>query len=165
MPPPRQVARKSTAAPVQAQIVLQTKRDRSRKSSTPAPRPPRRPRARKSTSTPHREQHTAELVDERGRRIRYKPGQLALKDIRRLQNTTDFLIPRAPFHRLIREITQRYVGDEPYRYQVAALTALQEAAEAYLIYLFEDTNLCAIHARRVTIMPRDLQLARRIRRD
>jgi len=49
------------------------------------------------------------------------------------------------------------------RFQSAAIMALQEAAEAYLVGLFEDSNLCAIHAKRITIMPKDLQLARRIR--
>ena len=49
------------------------------------------------------------------------------------------------------------------RFQSTAITAIQEATEAYMVGLFEDTNLCAIHARRVTIMPKDIQLARRIR--
>jgi histone H3 len=68
---------------------------------------------------------------------------------------------RAPFHRLVREIAQKFHND--LLFQSAALQALQEASEAYLVGLFEDTNLCAIHARRVTIMPRDIRLARRIR--
>lgn len=90
-----------------------------------------------------------------------------MKTIQKLQNTTDLLIPKVRFHRLVREITQNVCNDaeDPLRYQVAALVALQEAAEAYLTYLFEDTNLCCIHARRVTIMPRDIQLARRIRNE
>jgi histone H3 len=54
-------------------------------------------------------------------------------------------------------------GADPVRFQSVALLALQEATEAYLVGLFEDTNLCAIHAKRVTIMPKDIQLARRIR--
>jgi histone H3 len=71
------------------------------------------------------------------------------------------LIRKAPFQRLIREIAQDYETDV--RFQSTAVLALQEAAEMYLIGLFEDTNLCAIHAKRVTIMPKDIQLARRIR--
>lgn len=61
----------------------------------------------------------------------------------------------------VREIAQDFKPD--LRFQSAAIGALQEAAEAYLVGLFEDTNLCAIHAKRVTIMPKDIQLARRIR--
>lgn len=94
---------------------------------------------------------------------RYRPGVLALKEIRRYQKTTELLIRVLPFQRLVREITQQFKRD--YRYQVGALQCLQEASEAYIIGLFEDTNLCAIHAKRVTIMPRDVQLALRIRGD
>nr|XP_015107228.1 histone H3.1-like [Vicugna pacos] len=66
-----------------------------------------------------------------------------------------------PFQRLVREIAQDFKTD--LRFQSSAVMALQEACEAYLVGLFEDTNLCAIHAKRVTIMPKDIQLARRIR--
>ncbi|XP_008477672.1 histone H3-like [Diaphorina citri] len=62
---------------------------------------------------------------------------------------------------LVREIAQDFKTD--LRFQSSAVMALQEASEAYLVGLFEDTNLCAIHAKRVTIMPKDIQLARRIR--
>ena len=72
------------------------------------------------------------------------------------------LIKRLPFQRLVREITCQLASDKM-RFQAAALDALQEACEAYLVGLFEDTNLCAIHAKRVTVMPKDIQLARRIR--
>ena len=75
--------------------------------------------------------------------------------------STDLLIRKLPFQRLVREIAATHKGDA--RFQSTALFALQEAAEAYLVGLFEDTNLCCIHAKRVTIMPKDLQLARRIR--
>lgn len=92
---------------------------------------------------------------------KYRPGTLALKEIRRYQKSTELLIRRLPFQRLVREIAQRYKVD--LRFQAAAIECLQEASEAYLTGLFEDTNLCAIHAKRVTIMPRDIQLARRIR--
>jgi histone H3 len=71
------------------------------------------------------------------------------------------LIRRLPFQRFVREIAQEFKQD--IRFQSQAVLALQEAAEAYLVGLFEDTNLCAIHARRVTIMTKDLHLARRIR--
>jgi histone H3 len=125
---------------------------------------------------------------------RYRPGTVALREIRRYQKSTDLLIrkrklsiflkcstvPRlcftygiipkqlhclllrvVPFQRLVREIAQDFKGD--LRFQGSAVLALQESAEAYLVGLFEDTNLCAIHAKRVTIMPKDIQLARRIR--
>ena len=92
---------------------------------------------------------------------RFRPGTVALREIRRYQKSTDLLIRKLPFQRLVREIAQEYKTD--LRFQSAAVAALQEASEAYLVGLFEDTNLCAIHAKRVTIMPKDIQLARRIR--
>ena len=92
---------------------------------------------------------------------RYRPGTVALREIRKYQKTTDLLLKKAPFQRLVREVSQDYKAD--LRFQSSAVMALQEASEAYLVGLFEDTNLCAIHARRVTIMPKDMQLARRIR--
>ena len=92
---------------------------------------------------------------------RYRPGTVALREIRKYQKSTDLLIRKAPFQRLVREIAQDFKSD--LRFQSTAVLALQEASEAYLVGLFEDTNLCAIHAKRVTIMPKDIQLARRIR--
>ena len=92
---------------------------------------------------------------------RYKPGTVALREIRRYQKSTELLIRKLPFQRLVREIAQDFKTD--LRFQSSAVAALQEASEAYLVGLFEDTNLCAIHAKRVTIMPKDIQLARRIR--
>merc|ERR1711865_630603 len=92
---------------------------------------------------------------------------MALKEIRRFQRSTDLLIRKLPFARLVREIAQEpYIrgrAEEPFRWTAEALMALQEASEAYLVKLFEDANLCAIHAKRVTIMPKDIQLTRRIR--
>lgn len=95
---------------------------------------------------------------------RYRPGSVALREIRKYQKCTELLIPRHPFQRLVREITQTTVGKE-IRFQSTALLALQEAAEAYIVGLFEDANLCTLHARRVTIFPKDIQLARRIRHE
>lgn len=94
---------------------------------------------------------------------RFKPGTVALREIRKYQKSTELLIRKLPFQRLIREIAQEFKTD--LRFQSSAVLALQEAAEAYLISLFEDTNQCAIHAKRVTIMPKDMQLAKRIRGD
>mmetsp|Transcript_2097 Transcript_2097/g.5814 ORF Transcript_2097/g.5814 Transcript_2097/m.5814 type:complete len:150 (-) Transcript_2097:213-662(-) len=93
---------------------------------------------------------------------RYRPGTRALKEIRKYQKSTDLLLRKLPFARLVREIGNM-VAPEPFRWTAEALLALQEATEAFLVGLFEDCNLCAIHAKRVTIMPKDLQLARRIR--
>ena len=90
-----------------------------------------------------------------------RPGTVALREIRRYQKTTELLIRKLPFSRLVREIAQDFKTDLHFQPQVFA--ALQEAAEAYLVGLFEDTNLCGIHAKCVTIMPKDLQLTRRIR--
>ncbi len=92
---------------------------------------------------------------------RFRPGTVALREIRRYQKSTELLIRKLPFQRLVRELASDFITD--IRFQASALAALQEASEAYLVGLFEDTNLCAIHAKRVTIMPKDIALARRIR--
>ena len=92
---------------------------------------------------------------------RYRPGTLALREIRKFQKSTDLLIRKLPFQRIVREIALNYKSD--LRFQTQAILALQEACEAYIVKLFEDTNLCAIHAKRVTIMAKDMILARRIR--
>ncbi|OCB87035.1 histone 3 [Sanghuangporus baumii] len=107
---------------------------------------------------------------------RFRPGTVALREIRRYQKSTELLIRKLPFQRLVREIAQDFkVRGGPcrvilylpirtdLRFQSSAVMALQEAAEAYLVSLFEDTNLAAIHAKRVTIQPKDLALARRLR--
>lgn len=92
---------------------------------------------------------------------RFRPGTVALREIRKYQKSSELLIKKLPFQRLVREVAGEFCSDV--RFQSAAIGALQEAAESYLVGLFEDTNLCAIHAKRVTIMPKDIQLARRIR--
>ena len=95
------------------------------------------------------------------RPYRYRPGVKALREIRQYQKSTFLLIRRLPFQRLVREIGAMWMLNV--RFQSTAMHALQEAAEAYLVSLFEDTNLCAIHAKRVTIVPKDMRLARRLR--
>jgi histone H3 len=80
---------------------------------------------------------------------RYKPGTVALRQIRRYQRSTELLIRKVPLQRLVREIAQNFKSD--IRFQSSAISAIQESAEAYLVSLFDDTNLCAIHAKRVTI--------------
>jgi histone H3 len=98
---------------------------------------------------------------------RFRPGTVALREIRKYQKSGDLLIRKLPFNRLVREVgqdfSQSYKHPIDLRFQASAILALQEAAEAYLVSLYEDTNLCAIHAKRVTIMPKDMQLSRRIR--
>lgn len=92
---------------------------------------------------------------------RYRPGTVALREIRKYQKSTQLLIRNLPFQRLVKQIAQGFMID--IRFQSNVVSVLQQAAEAYLVELFEDTNLCAIHAGRVTIMANDMQLARRIR--
>ncbi|CZS92428.1 probable Histone H3 [Rhynchosporium agropyri] len=92
---------------------------------------------------------------------RYKPGTVALREIRKYQKSTELLIRKLPFQRLVREIAQERKTD--LRFQSTAIQALQEASEAYLVDLFGNTNLCALHAKRITIQSKDIQLARRLR--
>ena len=130
--------------------------------------------ARKSTGgkAPRKQLNTKAAREATGvkKPHRYRPGTVALREIRRFQKSTDLLIRKLPFQRVVREISYAEESDmiqgeksDPKRYMATSILALQESAEAYLVGLFEDTNLCAIHAKRVTILPKDQQLARRIR--
>ena len=92
---------------------------------------------------------------------RFKPGTVALREIKRYQKGSNLLLLKAPFQRLVRAICDGI--DSELRFQSQALLAIQEAAESYIVGLFEDSNLCAIHANRVTVMKKDMELARRIR--
>ncbi|EGV93814.1 histone H3.3C [Cricetulus griseus] len=94
---------------------------------------------------------------------RYRPGTVALREIRHYQKSTELLIRKLPFQYLMREIAQDFKRD--LHTQSTAVGALQEASEAYLVGRFEDSSLCAINAKCVTIMPKDIQLARRICRE
>lgn len=91
---------------------------------------------------------------------RYRPGTVALREIRRYQKSTELLIRKLPFQRLVREVAQDFKRD--LQFQGSSILAAQEASEAHLVGLFENANLCAIHAKRVTIIDKDLQLVRRI---
>ena len=113
------------------------------------------------TDEQKRKIHEARMQGRLVKPHQYRAGTVALKDIRHYQGSTALLIRKLPFQRLVREITQDFKTD--LRFRSAAILCLQEAAEAYLVKLFDDANLCAIHARRVTIMPKDILLARRIR--
>ncbi|KAJ8367033.1 hypothetical protein AAFF_G00333700 [Aldrovandia affinis] len=133
---------------------------RRRKPSTPtrrAPPPASLPGSgRKSARSP------AAAGSPVRRRNRFRPGTRALMEIRKYQKSTDLLLRKGPFSRVVREVCQSF-SKLHLRWQAMALLALQEASEAFLVRLFSDANLCAIHAKRVTLYPRDVQLARRIR--
>ncbi len=103
---------------------------------------------------------------------KFKPGTVALREIRKFQKSTDLLIKKLPFQRLVRKLVEDEERSQAadakespvaFKVQSSALAALQEASEAYLVHVLEDSNLAAIHAKRVTIMPRDIQLANRIK--
>ena len=114
----------------------------------------------------HKKQLMEQLNDKKPEtkgKKRYRPGALALKEIRRYQKSTDCLIKKRPFNKLVREITHEHLKCPEIRYQKAAIEGLQEAAEYYLDGLFDDANLCSIHAKRVNLMPKDILLAQRIR--
>ena len=93
--------------------------------------------------------------------FRWKPGTVALRQVKKLQKSTELLIARAPFSRLVREIAESHKAG--LRFQSSAVAAIQEATEAFVISLLSDANLTALHANRVTCLPRDLQLVRRLR--
>ncbi|XP_073062005.1 histone H3-like centromeric protein CENH3 isoform X2 [Primulina eburnea] len=122
-----------------------------------------------STSTPQRSSRTrgpgsAPTTSRAGpaqKKRRNKPGTVALREIRKYQKSWNLLIPAAPFIRTVREITS-FFAPQVSRWQAEALVALQEAAEDYIVRLFEEAMLCTIHAKRVTIMKKDFELARRI---
>ncbi|KAK1364248.1 Histone domain-containing protein [Heracleum sosnowskyi] len=113
---------------------------------------------RRSTASPS----AANTGGERQRKPhRFRPGTVALREIRKFQKSFNLLIPAAPFIRLVREISF-YLAPTITRWQAEALRALQEASEDFIIHLFEDAMLCAIHAKRVTVMKKDWELARRL---
>ena len=92
---------------------------------------------------------------------RFRPGTVALREIRRYQKGTELLLRKAPFQRLVRELATSH--KQGLRFQSSAVQAIQEATESWAIGLLSDSNLCAIHAKRVTVMNKDLHLARRLR--
>ncbi|MBI88251.1 MAG: hypothetical protein CMB67_04405 [Euryarchaeota archaeon] len=98
---------------------------------------------------------------------RWKPGTVALRDIRKLQRSTELLIRKLPFSRIVRESAEQQASmsafPEGVKFQKQAIEALQEATEAYLVDLFADTNLAAIHRKRQTVQPKDIQITRRLR--
>ena len=110
-----------------------------------------------------RARERAEQQAKRPRRT--APGVKALREIRKYQNRTDLLIPKSRFVKVCKEVLQDNQWVDGQRMSVQAVQALQEAAEGYLTQLFEDSQLAAIHAHRVTLMARDMSLVRRIRHE
>jgi histone H3 len=94
---------------------------------------------------------------------KYRPGTVALREMKHYMKSTDLLIRKLPFQRLVRDIAKDFKTE--LRFQSSAILALQEAVEAFLVGRFEDSNLCAIHAKRVTIMVKDMQLAKRVKNE
>ncbi|XP_078073415.1 histone H3-like centromeric protein A [Mustelus asterias] len=139
-PPVRASPERSPVRPSQGRRTLTSPRRRSPIS------PQRRPRV---PPPPHRR--------------RFRPGTRALMEIRKYQKSTDLLIRKLPFSRVVREVAARFTRGIEFRWQANALLALQEASEAFLVLLLEDAYLCTLHAKRVTLFPKDVQLARKIR--
>ena len=99
---------------------------------------------------------TRKNVGKKMKPYQYRPGMMALYEIQRYQKTTDLLIRKLPFQRLVRVTAQCFRSD--LYFQANAIMALQQAVKSYLAGLMEDTNLCAIHPKHVIIMPKDIQL-------
>ncbi|XP_042594811.1 histone H3-like centromeric protein A [Cyprinus carpio] len=131
-----------------------------RKPSTPRRRSPPEQIPPPSTSRARRTSGPSEASPRK--KHRFRPGTRALMEIRKYQKSTDLLLRKAPFSRLVREVCQTF-SREHMMWQGYALMALQEAAEAFMVRLFSDANLCAIHAKRVTLFPRLIGLDMRIR--
>ena len=92
---------------------------------------------------------------------RHRPSTTVLREIRRVERSTELVIRKLPFQRLVREIALRFRPSVCF--QSTAVLVLQEAAEAYLTSLFCEASVCASYGKRTLLQPRDLQLARRIR--
>ena len=93
---------------------------------------------------------------------RYRPGTVALREIRKYQKSSELLIRKIPFQRIVREIVTSMFTNDNYRFQSTALLALQEASEDYLVRMFTQVNDLAIHGKRVTIKPEDIHIWGRI---
>ncbi|KXZ44232.1 hypothetical protein GPECTOR_70g462 [Gonium pectorale] len=141
------------------QVKVKVEEDAPRVAKGPSPR-----KAVPAKKTPAAKRKVP-APEKRKRRVRR--GTVALREIRKYQKTTELLIRRAPFQRLVREIANKGApgGQTDFRWRADALEALQEAAEAYMVNMMEDCNLCAIHAKRVTIMGKDMRLALRLRKE
>lgn len=117
--------------------------------------------ARTKQTAPQKIPSPAETMVMQHKKRRYRPGTVALREVRRYQKSTELLIPEAPLNRLVREITQN-MGKEELRYQSTAILALQEASEAYMVGLFERADRYRVHAGRETVSEQDLKLAKEV---
>ncbi|CAF2052422.1 unnamed protein product [Brassica oleracea var. botrytis] len=152
----------SSAAAAEGPSATPTRREGSQgeaqQTATPTTTPPA---GRKKGGTKRTKQAMPKSSNKK-KTFRYKPGTVALREIRHFQKTTKLLIPAASFIREVRSVTQIFAPPDVTRWTAEALMAIQEAAEDFLIGLFSDAMLCAIHARRVTLMRKDFELARRL---
>ena len=96
------------------------------------------------------------------KRRRFRPGTRALLQIRKYQKSTELLIRKLPFQRLVREVVQEMFKTKSYRFQSTAILALQEASEDFLVHMFSQCNDICIHGKRVTVQQKDIQLWRRL---
>jgi len=162
---PLPLPRKSTGpprSPLKGKTLNAKNFNKQPSTSTPVARGNRSPSKSGKKSLPTKKPSGASGTPGTPRSRRYRPGTRALMEIRKYQKSSNLLIPRLPFSRVIREVCEQ-VCPRGLRFQSSAINALQEASEAYLVTLFEDSLLCTIHAKRVTLMPKDMTLARRIR--
>ncbi|XP_031492559.1 histone H3-like centromeric protein cnp1 isoform X2 [Nymphaea colorata] len=162
------MVRRKTVAPPRGRRRSSELRTAAGRATAASPRTPGTPAPPSSPHTPGGAKvggtgavDDARQPTQRSRKHRYRPGTVALREIRMLQKSVNLLIPTMPFVRVVREIAG-YISKEPLRFTAEALLAIQEAAEAELVHLFEDAQLCAIHAKRITLMAKDWQLARRL---
>jgi histone H3 len=147
---------RNTTTPRRPQVASNHRARTIAQDDTPAKR-----RTRKSLAPTKSQKKARPAILPTKKGHRFRPGTIALREIRRYQKSTDHLIRKLPFQRLVREIAGGYMTDG--RFQASAVGALQEATEAYVVSLFEDMQLCAFHAKRITIQPKDMYLTRRLR--
>ncbi|KZS17669.1 histone H3-like centromeric protein cnp1 [Daphnia magna] len=114
------------------------------------------------TKAPAQPQSKSSTFRDSAGKKRYRPGARALKEIRHYQRGTGLLIPRSPFARIIRQISEELAGHSTLRFTAEALECLQVAAEAVIVQLFQDSVLTMLNAKRLTLMVRDMQVVRRI---
>ena len=93
---------------------------------------------------------------------RCRPGTVALRQIRKYQKSTELLIRKLPFQRLVKEVVRELFPTANCRFQSTAVLALQEASESFLVSMFDDVNCIAIHGKRVTIQVKDIQIWKRL---
>jgi histone H3 len=149
-------------SPARARIVNRMVRSKQVASHRPPPPPPKTTTATTESAPGEQQQQQSPPPPRQQQRRKVPPGTVALREIRTYQRSTDLLIPKAPFARLVREITQN-LGRPHFRCQTSALEAIQQCVETHVVQVFEDVIKCALHANRVSVRPHDLYLALRLR--